>query len=379
MPPPRTQGSQTPVPGIIEGADGWVYNGAFAIGTFASEARAQAHAAANGTVALQNRRGQWMTMRADYLKGRMWQWDRSGSAGGSAAPGAAAGAGAGSGAAPAAVSAAAQGGPASMGGGNAGFTIGAVDNQTAMTAWPGEWEGIDSTSPDTRMPASLSPDAVNWNSIERFGSRCVRRGVAKMSDDRDTLTISASPIHADYRGVSLCPLPGQNGSTLKDLLLLCFADNTIGGVPLAQDTSLWLVNNAPQWGQPANLSGYPGPKLTLTEPSPGAIRITYDYTNVWSADQPKITVKSVTIRYNTGAGDITFPIELDTITDDAGPQDPTGRRAGTAAKDRATWDGTSATVDVVVTGGSGTVLYASAWAHGLLGTSARSTAARAIA
>jgi hypothetical protein len=222
------------------------------------------------------------------------------------------------------------------------------------------------------MPESLSPEATNWNALERFGSRCVRRGVNKYSEDRTTITISSSAIHADYRGVSIAPISNA------DYMLMCMADNdgTIGGAITAQPISLWVLTTFPVWGRPVDLRTYPGPKLVLTEPSPGTIRVTYDYSNVWSTVAlQKISCKSVTIRYNLGAGDVTFPIELDTITDD----DTTGRRAGTAAKDRTTWNGTSATVDIVTGLASLGVCYVSAWAHGLLGTSERSIAARAIA
>lgn len=259
-------------------------------------------------------------------------------------------------------------------GGGAGFSIGAVENSTVISAWPGEWEGIDTTSPEEKMPEALSPEATNWNALERFGSRCVRRGVAKMSEDRETITISASPIHADYRGVSIMPLA-------PDYMLLCMADNdgTIGAALSAQPISLWVLSTFPMWGRPVDLRTYPGPKLTLTEPSTKVIRVTYDYSNVWSTvAMQKISCKSVTIRYNSGAvsGAVTYPIELDTIADD----DTNGRRAGTAAKDRATWDGTSATVDIDLSasGTTGDIVYVSAWAHSLLGTSERSVAARAI-
>jgi len=254
-------------------------------------------------------------------------------------------------------------------GGGAGFSIGAVDNSVAMTAWPGEWEGVDTESPDTKMPESLSPEATNWNALEKFGARCVRRGVAKMLEDRSTLTISASPMHADYRAVSICPIADSED------VLMCFADNdgTIGGAIAVQPISLFTATQAILWGRPQDLRTFPGPKLTLTEPATGTIRVTYDYTNVWSTVAlQKITCKSISIRYNIGSGDVTFPIDMDGVTDEA------ARRAGTAAKDRATWDGTSATVDIdLSTQSVGTVVYVSAWAHGLLGTSERSIAARA--
>lgn len=258
---------------------------------------------------------------------------------------------------------------AAITGGGQGFSIGAVENNAVLTAWPGEWEGIDTLSPDTKLPENLSPDATNWNALERFGSRCVRRGVAKMSDDRSSLTISASPMHADYRAVSICPIAES-----EDVLMV-FADNdgTIGAALSAQPVSLFTATQAPLWGRPVDLRTYPGPKLTLTEPVAGTIRVTYDYTNVWSTVAlQKISCKSVTIRYNIGSGDVTFPIDMDGVTDEA------SRRAGTAAKDRAIWDGTSATVDIdLSTQSVGTVVYVSAWAHGLLGTSERSIAARA--
>lgn len=252
-------------------------------------------------------------------------------------------------------------------GGGAGFSIGAVENSVALTAWPGEWEGIDTEAPDTKMPESLSPEATNWNALEKFGARCVRRGVAKLLDDRSTLTISASPMHADYRAISICPIAESED------VMMCFADNDIGGAIVAQPISLFTATMTPLWGKPQDLRTFPGPKLTLTEPIAGTIRVTYDYTNVWSTVAlQKITCKSISIRYNIGSGDVTFPIDMDSVTDEA------ARRAGTAAKDRATWDGTSATVDIdLSTQSVGTVVYVSAWAHGLLGTSERSIAARA--
>lgn len=296
-----------------------------------------------------------------------------GSGGGGSTPGGGGGGGAAAGAGPSAGAVTAVNAhQAQPTGGGAGFSIGAVENSTVISAWPGEWEGIDTTSPEEKMPDSLSPEANNWNGLERFGSRCVRRGMAKMSEDRSTVTISASPIHADYRGVSIMPLA-------PDYMLLCMADNdgTVGATLTVQPISLWVLSTFPLWGKPVDLRTYPGPKLTLTEPSTKVIRVTYDYSNVWSTvAMQKISVKSVTIRYNFGAGDVTHPIELDTITDD----DTTGRRAGTAAKDRATWNGTSATVDIDLSasGTTGQTVYVSAWAHGLLGTSERSVAARIL-
>ena len=306
-------------------------------------------------------------MRSDAAPGGVLYNLFNGGGGGTGAGGGAAGPGA----TPAQMAAVNASQPTITGGG-AGFSIGAVDNNTVMTAWPGEWEGIDTLSPDTKIPESLSPEATNWNGLERFGSRCVRRGMVKMSEDRSSVTISASAIHADYRGVSIVPIANA------DYMLMCMADNdgTIGAALTAQPISLWILTTFPLWGRPVDLRTYPGPKLALTEPSPGTIRVTYDYTNVWSsAAIQKISCKSISIRYNLGAGDITFPLELDTITDD----DTTGRRAGTAARDRTTWDGTSATVDIITGLSSGGVCYVSAWAHSLLGTSERSTAARAIA
>ena len=314
--------------------------------------------------------------RRDFEPGGDWYFmvAQQGSGGGATGGGAVGGSGGGTGSlggAPTAVNA----NVATPTGGGAGFSIGAVENSTALSAWPGEWEGVDTLGPDTKLPESLSPEAINWNAIEKFGARCVRRGMMKMSEDRSSVTISASPIAAAYRGVSIVPLANA------DYMLMCMADNdgTIGAAVTSEPISLWVLTTFPLWGRPVDLRQYPGPKLVLTEPSTKVIRVTYDYSNVWSSVAlQKISVKSVSIRYNAGttAGYVTFPIELDTTADD----DTTGRRSGTAAKNRASWDGTSATVDIDLsaTGTTGDIVYVSAWAHGLLGTSERSTAARAI-
>jgi len=73
-------------------------------------------------------------------------------------------------------------------------------NQIVLDLPPqrGDWLGIDTFIPDNRLAANKSPRANNWDRFGRYGSRCVRRGVMKLSDDIKSVNdaaISAASIN----------------------------------------------------------------------------------------------------------------------------------------------------------------------------------------
>jgi hypothetical protein len=68
-------------------------------------------------------------------------------------------------------------------GGGQGFNR--SPNQVILDLPPqrGDWLGLEALIPDNRIPANKSPRVTNWDRFARYGSRCVRRGVAKLTDD----------------------------------------------------------------------------------------------------------------------------------------------------------------------------------------------------
>lgn len=289
-----------------------------------------------------------------------------GSAGGGASGG---GAGAGGTGTAGGALAAVQHQPAYTGGG-AYFPGGAVENRVAgLSERDDEWLGLDTLTPDERLATGRSPNAVNWDDIRRIGSRCVRSGTAKLDDDRDTVTISSSSISADYRGLSLAAMPGSGDNQNK--LLICFADNSIGSTRTAQVTTMHLCATSLRWGKPLNLTGWPGPKLALSDQTGNVLRVTYDYTNVFSTANDglrKASVKGIIIRYSL----LGYPLDRDGL--DNRNDYPTPLR------DRTAWGGESATVDTTATAAfSGQRVYVSAWAFGVEGFSEPSHASLTMA
>lgn len=255
-------------------------------------------------------------------------------------------------------------------GGGAYFPGGAVENRVAgLSERDDEWLGLDTLTPDERLATGRSPNAVNWDDIRRIGSRCVRSGTAKLDDDRDTVTISSSSISADYRGLSLAAMPGSGDNQNK--LLICFADNSIGSTRTAHVTTMHLCATSLRWGKPLNLTGWPGPKLALSDQTGNVLRVTYDYTNVFSAANDglrKASVKGIIIRYSL----LGYPLDRDGL--DNRNDYPTPLR------DRTAWGGESATVDTTATAAfSGQRVYVSAWAFGVEGFSEPSHASLTMA
>lgn len=130
--------------------------------------------------------GQFVAVKNDVLS----QVDtQQGAGGGGNAYSSAGGSNAASGgAAPSTALAATQAGQPAYTGGGQGFKIGAVDNRLVLSERADEFEGVDAYTPPHKLPLSKSPNATNWNALEVVGSRCVRRGTAKMLENRDTLT-----------------------------------------------------------------------------------------------------------------------------------------------------------------------------------------------
>ncbi|MBK9976208.1 MAG: hypothetical protein IPP14_15690 [Planctomycetes bacterium] len=83
--------------------------------------------------------------------------------------------------------AATQAGAAYTGGGQY-FETGAVQNQAAgVSERDDEFLGLDTLTPDERLAPGRTPKSINWDDIRKLGSRCVRSGTAKLTDDRDNV------------------------------------------------------------------------------------------------------------------------------------------------------------------------------------------------
>jgi hypothetical protein len=241
-------------------------------------------------------------------------------------------------------------------GGGQGFSRGANQVSVELPISESDWGGVETLIPDNRLPPDKSPFAINWDRIARFGSRCVRRGVAKTTDDRDALSMASG-----YRGLSLVPI--QSSGAVADQSIRCFRDKDVGlgTAPGSEDaTVLKVCSMGPLWGRPRPLRGMRGPDFELTAIGGGVIRATSVYTVLSGAvlGLRKQSVGGLTIRY---AGPYTgatkrFPLDPDEGTD-----------ISTLLLNRASWDGVSRTDDTpaLATGR----WFFTAWAFSLEGMS----------
>lgn len=267
----------------------------------------------------------------------------------------------------------AGGNPGQMGGMAAGGAPQLPGNEVraSLSERQDEWRGIDTYTPEEKLPFGYSPEATNWDGLRKIGSMCVRGGAAKFRDDRDS--VSSGALDTGYAGLGIAVVPNASG-TLPDLALISFLDTdlSIGSMPGGSDLATYcgVVDMFTRWGEPLDLKTLPGPKLTVTQVAGPRFQVTVDYTNLLSsrAGLRKTSIKSLTVRYNgpgTIGGLYTYPLDPDSVNgENAG-------RAGTALADRSTWDGTSQNVVPGANMSLG-VYYISAWAHTLLGTSERS-------
>jgi hypothetical protein len=369
-----------------------------------------------------------------------------------------------------------QGLPQTTGGGPR-FQTGAANVRAFIPERMGNFYGVDTYTPPQRMSENYAPWGYNWDDFASMGSRCVRRGTAKMDFDRDAapdgsqdcilqmiaagdhtadtdyirftlpdatthafwfdttggdtepagsqaaddsdavnvsgasdaesvaqllitalatasigltgvsngaglLTITSDPfsfpwvvaevvtnagfaidqaftntgnaISANYRGLSVTRIPGDG--TGPDQLLVAFADNTIGSVPSALPTALYVVSAMPSWGRQFSLEGMPGPVLVVSQVAGPKIRVNPSYTSFLPATgQVKASVEAVIIRYST----IAFP------------EDPHGHDDGTSSvaiqDENTAWNGVATNIDSA-TLATGTY-YVSVWGVSLLGIS----------
>lgn len=234
--------------------------------------------------------------------------------------------------------------PAYTGGGQS-FSIGAANVQELLTQRDDEFRGVESYTPPEKLGQGFSPDAVNWDGFARVGSRCIRRGVAKLEMDRDVATISAVPIAAAYRGLSIAAIPCNSGK--GDEILLAFADSDIGVVRAVEPITLHVVSCEPRWGRPHTLINTPGPKLALSQVAGPKVRVTTDYTNVFDAtNQLGLRANSVVgliIRYSGPTTTESFPLDMDGYDHLEGTT-----TASVALVERSSWAGASRVDDTAV-------------------------------
>lgn len=241
--------------------------------------------------------------------------------------------------------AAVQAGLPAYTGGGPSFSIGPANIQELLSQRDDEFRGMDSFTPPEKLSPGFAADCVNWDGFARVGSRCVRRGVAKLQEDRDSVTISASPIDASYRGLSIAAIPCGSGK--GDEVLLAFADSEIGTVRTAQPITLHAVSSEPRWGRPATLLDVPGPLIALTQIAGPKVRVSSSYTNVFDAtNQLGLRANSVVgliIRYSGPTTTESYPLDMD------GHDHMEGTTlASTALANRVSWKGESRTDDTAV-------------------------------
>ena len=237
--------------------------------------------------------------------------------------------GSGGGSAAGVAAAAVQAGMPSYTGGGAAFGIGGVNESIILQQRDDEFLGVDTFTPEEKLAPGYSPDAVNWDGFARIGSRCVRRGSAKFEDDHSSLSKNSA-----LRGVSLALIP--NGTEDQLQMLYSFADADIGATRASVATDITVVTTAPRWGRPTTLKGWKGPKITLSDQGSQVLRVTSDYTNVFSNTTQKgfraNSVVGITVRYSV----VGYPRDIDGFDylHDQGTD-------STALVDRAAWTGAS--------------------------------------
>lgn len=160
-------------PGMKSRAGGWTLAGVWPTTTANGEAARLAH------------QGNEVSVQGNYESPKqVWYRPDPNGPGGGQGPGGGGGTPTG-GTAPGAVQ---QGLPGITGGGPR-FAIGAGQIRDFLPDRAEAFDGIDTFTPPEKLPSVRSPMAVNWDDFERYGSFCVRRGSAKLNEDRETLDV----------------------------------------------------------------------------------------------------------------------------------------------------------------------------------------------
>lgn len=239
-------------------------------------------------------------------------------------------------------------------GGGQGSDVGATHVAFDLPRSDDDWKGLDSYSPDNKLGQGYSPRTINWDSLRRIGARSIRAGLGKLSEDRDTVTASGGgSISSEYRGLSILPIPASGLS--NDSLLIVFSDKDVdlGSAPGGSNsqTSFHLMTADVRYGRPRNLTGMPGPTLSLSDQTSQVLRVTaiYDHIPAAQAELREHTVKAITIRFYGPQSGATpyWPLDID-------GNDGTESillNTGTAV-DRRTWDGSSTNYDMDLSGSS---------------------------
>lgn len=335
---------------------------------FGTQAAAKQHAEARGwAIAFlpgidRPRRG---FERAGETDGMYVSVDPAKFGGGTGTGGAASGSGGGSAAALAAV----QANQPVFTGGAESVEPEIVDNNVKLTERGVRFEGLDTFTPDEKLPSNKSPLVINWNSIERAGSYCARRGTGRVIDDGTTCRDSGNAaITSTYKGLSIVPIPLNDPSDLNaqhtTALLLAFTATEPG---VAGAVNVCAVEPFVAYGQPESLRGSPGPAVTLSNPAAGTLRVAVNYVSSGSrfnarSGLAKGTVKGITIAYSTAR----FPRDVD-------KRDERDGKTVTLRLDRASWDGSAQLYDITGLTTAGRY-YVAVWAHSLEGTSEPSLA-----
>jgi hypothetical protein len=126
-----------------------------------------------------------------------------------------------------------------------------------------------------------------------------------------------------------------------------------------------LTNTTLRWGKPLNLQGMPGPKLTLADQGSQVLRVTTDYTNVFSTANDgarNASVKRLVVRYSL----IGQPLDKDGLDNTQSTALVDGVWAGASRND----DSSTLTA---------ARYYVSAWAISIEGVSERSEASKTLA
>lgn len=326
----------------------------------------------------------WIVAPRDVAQDIMSQAGMGGGAGGGGG-GPTGGQGAPGGSALAAV----QVGLAQPTGGGQGFRIGANTVGLIVPVREDEWLGVNTLLPANKLNGKYSPRAVNWDGFRGYGSRCLRSGIAKLTDDIETVVDSgASPLSSEYRGFGLAVLPGSGEN--ENQLLLAFADKDvdIGEAPSANAaTSYHICQVGPRWGRPRNLQGLPGPTITLSDQGSQVLRLNaiYDHIAAAAVGLRKQSVVAISARVVGPLAGATprYPLDLD---GGDGAQDDNGVAAfkfndGSNDLDRLAWEGASTNYDMDLSGaayGAGKY-WVTVWAMSLDGYSEPSYASLTIA
>lgn len=249
-------------------------------------------------------------------------------------------------------------------GAQSGFEVGPPDTQLQLPTRDDEFWGVDTSTPDHKLPAGMSPFSINFNTFRVPGSLCVRDGCVKMSEDRDTVAVGGntippgSALGAGYVGLGLAAIPPIDpDATDSCIALLVFSDTEFSSGGLTGNLSLHVVTPFPLGRPTVTGIGRDSPTLTLTPGAPGEVTIQVNALPSAASD-PAVqsnSVQAVSVAYSTQ----NYPSDPNDLQDD---------RSSTLGIDRRAYDGTN-TPSVTLTGlTSGATLYVTAWMFTMEGT-----------